>query len=174
MNFYWILTGTAIFMIALSLFFLILVRRTKNDSLIPSGKIVYDDLHGPSFSLHSKKYPLAGRPDLILKKGWKYIPVEVKTSNHHEPRPHHVIQIIAYCQLITDHFEKSSPYGYLIYSDTGKRFKIQFKHAEKKQLKQTIHQMNEMLQTGNIIRNHDNKQKCSGCILRSKCQKRVR
>lgn len=169
-----ILLATASLFFILSLLFLILVKQGKNNALIPSGKIVYDDLHGSSFSLHSKKYPLVGKPDLILKKGWKWVPVEVKTGHHHEPRSHHVMQLLSYCQLIKDHFKKSSPYGYLIYPDTDKRFKIPFKRSGKKQLKQSIHHMNEMLNSGIISRNHTSKQKCDGCVFKSSCQRRVK
>lgn len=164
----------ACLLVILSLVLILLVKRVKNKSLIPPGKIVYDDLQGSSFSLYSKKYPLVGKPDLILKKGWKWVPVEVKTGNHHEPRPNHVMQLLSYCQLIKDHFRKSSSYGYILYPDTGKRFKIPFNRSGKKQLKQSIHQMREMLKTGIIKRNHTSKQKCDGCFFKSSCQSRVK
>ncbi|MBS3777832.1 MAG: Dna2/Cas4 domain-containing protein, partial [Candidatus Thermoplasmatota archaeon] len=136
---------------------LFIVKRSKDDALIPSGKIIFDDLHGSSFSLYSHKYPLVGKPDLVIKKGWKYLPVEVKTGNHHFPKLHHVMQLMAYCQLVKEHYHKATPYGYLIYIDTGKRFKIPYRTVEKKRLKKSLQDMNRAIINHEIIRNHENK-----------------
>lgn len=125
-------------------------------------------------SLYSSLYPLAGKPDLIIKKGWKYIPVEIKTGNHHYPKKHHVIQVIAYCQLIKEVYKKTPPFGYLIYSDTKKRFKIPFTQMEIKQLKMSIIQMKEMINQDQIHRNHNNKNRCNHCNMRAKCNYRLK
>jgi len=169
----------SLFIIASFFFFLVaiiiaIILKSKDNSLIPSGKIVYNDLYGEMNSLYSSLYPLAGKPDLIIKKGWKYIPVEIKTGNHHNPKKHHVIQVIAYCQLIKELYKKTPPFGYLIYSDTKKRFKIPFTQMEIKQLKMSITQMKEMINQDQIHRNHNDKNRCNHCNMRAKCNYRLK
>jgi len=161
------------FFLLFGLFIIYLINKSKQNSLIPSGKIIYDDLHGSSYSLYSNKYPLVGKPDLIIKKGWRRIPIEVKTGNHHFPKIHHMMQLIAYCQLTKEHFNKSTPFGYLIYPDTKKRFKIAFSRAEKNQLRENIHLMRNTMDTGIVYRNHDNKKKCDSCKMKNICKKKI-
>lgn len=163
--------GIAFLMLGIVVLFF--VKRSKNDALIPSGKIVFDDLHGSSFSLYSKLYPLVGKPDLVIKKRWKRIPVEVKTGKHYSPKMHHVMQLMAYCQLVKEHYGKSTPYGYLIYTDIGKRFKIPYQKSEKKRLERNLTAMNKAIATNEIVRNHESKRKCNHCNMRSVCQKNV-
>lgn len=157
--------------VILGIIVLFIIIRSKNDALIPSGKIIFDDLHGSSFSLYSNKYPLIGKPDLVIKKGWRYVPVEVKTGNHHSPKLHHVMQLIAYCQLVKEHYHKSTPYGYLIYADTRKRFKIPYRKVEKIRLKKSLQAMNRAIINDEISRNHENKRRCDHCNMKYVCQK---
>jgi CRISPR-associated protein Cas4 len=170
----WIVLSVAIVLISVGIALIFWVKKSKKISLIPSGKIIYDDLHGSPSSLTSKKYPLIGKPDLILKKGWKRIPVEIKTGNHQYPKSHHVMQLLSYCQLAKENYRRPSPYGYLVYTDTNKRFKIQFTYKEKKILKSTIDQMQQILQTEKVIRNHHDKGKCNGCKMNSFCQAKIK
>ena len=149
------------------------VHKSKRDSLIPSGKIVFDDLHGESFSLYSRQYPLVGKPDLIIKKGGKFIPIEIKTGHHHQPKSHHLMQLIAYCQLTKEHYRKSTPYGYLIYSDTKKRFKIQFTPSKQYQLELSLSQMNEIIKKKQASPNHQRKNKCNHCNMNVFCTKKI-
>ena len=170
----WIVLIIAIVFISVGIGLIIWVKKSKKTSLIPSGRIIYDDLHGSPPSLYSEKYPLVGKPDLILKKGWKRIPIEVKTGNHQRKKSHHVMQLLSYCQLAKENYRRPSPYGYLIYTDTNKRFKISFTYKEKKLLKSTIDQMRKILQTEKVIRNHQDKGKCSGCEMNSLCQAKIK
>ncbi len=170
----WMILIGAVIFISVGFAFIFVVEKSKKNSLLPSGRIVYDDLHGSPHSLYSKKFPLVGKPDLILKKGWKRIPVEIKTGNHQNPKSHHVMQLLSYCQLAKEHYHRPSPYGYLLYVDTHKRFKIPFSFKEKKQLKLTINMMSETLRTKKVIRNHQNKGKCDGCKMNSFCQAKIK
>jgi CRISPR-associated exonuclease Cas4 len=160
---------SAICLLIFGIVILSIARKSKQNTLLPHGKIVYDDLHSSPPSVYSQRYPLVGKPDLILKKGWKRIPVEVKSGNHHTPKPHHVMQLMSYCQLAKEVYHRPSPYGYLLYSDTNKRFKILFNHVQKNQLKSTINLMKETVNTGKVVRNHNDKRKCKGCKFKPVC-----
>jgi CRISPR-associated protein Cas4 len=173
MSFSALLLFFSFFFLVLGFIILFIAKKEKNHSLIPKGKIVYDDLHDSSQSLYSMKYPLVGKPDLVLKKGWKRIPIEVKSGNHAEPRDHHVMQLMAYCQLCKEHYHKASPYGYLIYPDTGKRFKINYNGERKKRVKDTLKKMKLATRTAMVKRNHQNRMKCSGCKMKSFCEEKI-
>jgi CRISPR-associated exonuclease Cas4 len=164
----------ASFFFLLCIIIVIIIWKSKDNTLIPSGKIIYNDLLGEMDSLYSSTYPLAGKPDLIIKKGWKYIPVEIKTGNHRYPKKHHVMQVISYCQLIKETYTKTPSFGYLIYSDTKKRFKIPFTQLEIKQLELSLAQMKEMITQNQIRRNHNNKNRCNHCNMRGNCTYRVK
>ncbi len=164
----------ACFFFLLSVIILIIIRKARENSLIPSGKIVYNDLYGEMDSLYSSVYPLAGKPDLIIKRGRKYIPIEIKTGNHHYPKKHHVMQAIAYGYLIKEVYKRSPRYCYLIYSDTKKRFKIPFTEKEITQLKNCITEMEEMIDHNHIRRNHNDKNRCIHCNMRAKCEYRLK
>ena len=170
----WMILIGAIIFFSMGFALIFVVAKSKKHSLIPSGRIVYDDLHGSSHSLYSKKYPLVGKPDLILKKGWKRIPVEIKTGNHQNPKSHHIMQLLSYCQLAKEHYHRPSPYGYLLYVDTNKQFKIPFSFNQKKQLKLIINLMSDTLRTEKVIRNHQNKRKCNKCKMKSFCQAKIK
>lgn len=146
-----------------------IISRSRKDSLIPPGKIIYNDLHGESHSLYSKKYPLVGKPDLIIKKGWKFIPVEIKTGRHYQPKKHHVMQLIAYCQLTKEVYKKSTPYGFIIYSDTNKRFKIPYTSKEKKQLITILKQMQQMNDINQVHPEYVKLSRCNHCNMRYHC-----
>lgn len=168
-----LILGFGIFLLLLGIFSMFFVHKGKQRDLLPRGKIVFNDLKGESYSLYSTKYPLVGKPDLIFKKRGKFIPVEIKTGNHIHPKNHHVMQLISYCQLITEHYGKITPYGYLIYPDTGKRFKISFDRLVKKQLSRILSDMSESDSKNRIMRNHDEKYRCNHCNLNKVCNQRI-
>lgn len=167
------LFAIGLLLVVLGLVLRIFVNRSKRNAFIPKGKIVFDDLHGANYSLKSRIYPLIGKPDLVVKRGWRLIPVEIKTGNHHEPKNHHIMQLIAYCQLVSEQYHKSVPYGFLIYPNTGNRFKIYFNRKRRKKLKKSLQQMNNAIDYGYIKRNHEIKNKCNNCKLKSVCNYKI-
>lgn len=167
------LIGIGAFLLILGLLSGFIVKKGKENSLIPNGKIVFNDLQGESYSLYSSIYPLIGKPDLVIKKGRKIIPIELKTGHHLHPRAHHVMQLIAYCQITTEYFHKSTPYGYIIYSDTCKRFKIPFDQNAKNRLKKSIEDMKMIRDQNKVIRNHHLRNKCNHCNLKNVCNQKI-
>lgn len=120
-----------IFYTALGLFFLLLAlslllhflkkarpAEVVNQDLIPDGEI-------PSKTLFSEKYKLVGKPDIILKKGLEYFPIEVKSSAAKDkPYPSHILQLAVYCLLIEEHYGTRPSYGILRYKN--REFKIPY------------------------------------------------
>ena len=148
------------------------MRYKKKRYGIYDGRIVYSDIHRNEKALFSKKYELSGKPDYIVKtQSGHIIPVEVKTGWHDKPLKHHVMQLIAYCQLVEETTGNTVPYGLLIYYDTGKKFKIPFDAMHLSELERTLQQMRAILKTGEVEINHEDPQRCMHCSVRKYCHK---
>jgi CRISPR-associated protein Cas4 len=165
--------------ISITLIFISLWLKAKNITIKKkyfafTGKIVYEDLQKPSKSLYSNTLSLCGKPDYILKlKKNIVIPVEVKTGNHKQPKKHHIMQLIAYCQLVQETYHKSVPYGLLIYYDSKSQFKIPYDHNYKKALSATIDTMKKQVKNGNVLRNHTSLKKCLTCSMGNFCNQKL-
>ena len=149
-------------------------REKRKKFGIEDGAIVYSDIIRNEESLFSKKFNLSGKPDYIVrtKKG-DIIPVEVKTGWHTNPLMHHIMQLMAYCQLIEETYGRTVPYGVLYYYDTGKRFRIPYDQLRKSDLERTIKQMLHSLKTGEVDINHDDPKRCEHCSMRRFCHEHL-
>lgn len=142
---------------------------------IPHGKVLYSDLLNTRKVLFSKKLLLKGKPDYILKtRNGKIIPIEVKTGNHITPKPYHIMQLIAYCHLVSEAYQQKVVFGILIYYDTKKQFQIPFNKKYYTMLKSTIDLMNDHLSSNIISRNHNDFEKCLHCTMRSYCSEKIK
>lgn len=149
------------------------VDKLKMKHKIQDGKITYSDLNKPAKPLFSKRYRISGKPDYIIKKNNLYIPVEVKTGYHNEPQKNHIFQLAAYCQLVEDNYGSFVPCGILVYNDTSQQYKIPFDPKIRFELESTIRKMRHLLKTGEIIRNHNDPQKCKHCSMRTYCNTKI-
>src|SRR5260370_27798246 len=73
---------------------------------LPEGELVYEDADGQGEPLSSSLYPLAGKPDYVVKlPDGRPVPVELTLTVHDATEPHsnHTIQMAAYC-LILEHY----------------------------------------------------------------------
>ena len=141
---------------------------------IPQGRILYSDIMQPEKSLFSSSLCLSGKPDYIVETNEHHIvPVEVKTGNHRHPKPWHIMQLIAYCQLVSEAYQKDVPYGVLVYYDSKKQFRIPFNEEYRSLLSSTIVQMHNHMMTNMVNRNHTDEMKCTQCFMRSDCPERI-
>lgn len=148
------------------------VKKLRKNNNIQPGEITYSDLSIPAKSFFSKKYILAGKPDYVLKRGEKYIPVEVKTGDHTAPQDNHIFQLAAYCHLIEENYGVFVPYGLVTYEDSC--YRIEFGPKLRYQLQITIEEMRGFLKSKNKRRNHNDVKRCKSCSLRSYCDKRIK
>ena len=144
-------------------------NKIKISNKIQNGKIIYSDLNKPAKSLFSKKYRIIGKPDYIIIKDNRYIPVEIKSGNHTNPKNSHIFQLITYCQLIEDNYNCYSPYGIIVYPDTSKQFSIKFDPKRRFELLSTVKEMRKSLNNEKIKRNHNEITRCINCSFREKC-----
>ena len=148
-------------------------KRLKIDNKIQEGEITYSDLNTPEKPLFSKRYRISGKPDYIVYKNDSYFPVEIKTGYHFTPKKNHIFQLATYCQILEDYYNIFIPHGFLIYSDTSKKFKIPFDPKTRFELESTIRKMRNSLKTGKIIRDHNDSQRCKNCSMREYCDKKI-
>jgi len=122
----------------------------------------------PANPLFSKKYRLSGKPDYIVKRDKRYIPVELKTGSFTPPKKNHIYQLAAYCQLIEENYGVFVPYGVLVYSD-GYQFNIPFNPRLRFELENTINEMRRIIKTGKVNLNTRNHNRCSSCSMKDYC-----
>lgn len=146
--------------------------KVKASHKIQDGKITYSDLDKPGETFFSKKYMLAGKPDYIVKRKNRYLPVEVKTGDHNKPQFNHVLQLAAYCHLLEENYGGFVPYGILVYSDKD-YFKIPFDPRVRFELESTIKKMRNVLKTGKVTINHSDFRRCQACSMRDHCNNNI-
>ena len=144
------------------------VNFVKRTHKIQDGKITYTDLDVPAKPFFSKKYRISGKPDYIVKKDKRYLPVELKTGSYDRPQKNHIFQLAAYCQLIEDNYGKFVPHGVLVYSE-GLQFNIPFDPKLRFELQNTVNEMRRIIKTGKVTIDHKDTFKCRNCSLKEYC-----
>lgn len=119
--------------------------------------------------MFSNYYKITGKPDYIIKKNGKYIPVEVKTGRYNTPQKNHVLQLAAYCQLVEETYNSFVPYGILVYNKS-EQYKITFNPLLRFELEKSIKNMKYILKNGLPLRNHNDQNRCRNCSMRAYCK----
>ena len=148
------------------------VREEKKSYGIPDGMILYSDLNVPSAPLFSKRSRLAGKPDYIVQKENRYIPVEVKSGGGAHPRQSHVLQLAAYCQILEDTSGVFVPEGILVYNNVP--YTIAFDPKLRFELESVMKSMRASLRNGVVKRNHQEPGRCRHCSMKRYCTDVVR
>ncbi|MEM2191490.1 MAG: CRISPR-associated protein Cas4 [Archaeoglobaceae archaeon] len=159
----WIVLVVLVFVLAL---YMLMEKR-----MLPLGKITYNDVSRVEKPLYSKTLAIAGKPDFILKRGDKLIPVEYKSSKKpKKPYRSHILQLAAYCWLVEENYNMKCPYGYIIYGKT--RFKVKYDDRLRRELMDTVGQMREFLKLSiTDASQRKNERRCKSCLLREGCKK---
>ena len=148
------------------------VAREREEYGIPEGRITYTDLNKPAKPLFSANLGLVGKPDYIVERNGKYIPVEVKSGKARSPYRNHMLQLATYCLLIEEIYNQTVPFGVLTYSD-GQQFKIPFGIELREEITKTLKEMRMQLASKSVNRNHTTPARCKFCSLRKFCNQRL-
>jgi CRISPR-associated exonuclease Cas4 len=136
------------------------------------GTISYVDTNHGSRLLRSAKYGLSGRPDYILKVEGEQVPVEVKSGRTPRgPLFSHILQVAAYCLLLSEETGKPVSHGILRYETV--EHEIEFDGQLRNLLLQKLDEMRQLSRTGNVHRNHNRPGKCANCSRREMCPERL-
>ncbi len=149
-----------------------LARRLRARSGLPAGRVVAADV-GPwrrlDRPLFSRRHGLTGRPDYVVADGADLIPVEVKSARAPaRPYASHVLQLAAYCLLVTETSGRRPPYGILRYAD--RTFQIPYTQELEEQLLEILEAMREDLAAGDAPRRHQDPRRCAACGYREVCE----
>jgi len=166
--FYFLLLTLSLILICISK----IIKRSINDQKqkykIQDGKISYSDLNKPAKPFFSKRYKIAGKPDYIIKKNNRYIPVELKTGSQNEPQKNHIFQLAGYCHLLEENYGGFVPYGILVYNNMY-QYTIPFDPKIRYEFENTINIMRNVMKTGKNFRNHKDVYKCKNCSMQKYC-----
>lgn len=144
-------------------------QKKRKDLKMDDAEIKYvDKLEEESDVLKSEEYKLRGKPDIILRKDGKPIPVEVKTGRVPEgPFFSHILQLAAYCFLIEQDMGENPPYGLIRYGET--EFDIEYDDSLRELLLEKLKDMRAHIEDEDVHRNHDREGKCINCSRREIC-----
>ena len=168
--------------VALILFLLALVilwqaARKREETGLPTGRIVYDDSSDRRVfeePLYDPYFDLTGKPDYILKKDGAWIPVEVKSSAApSQPYDGHIFQLGVYCILVERTQGIRPPYGIIRYRNRS--FAIDFTPELEADLVDAIEEIRAIQIESNKKRcagpdrSHNNPPRCAKCGYREEC-----
>ena len=149
-------------------------RRGRLSTGLPRGRIVYSDMGGwrrPEKPLFSSEHRLTGRPDYLVRRGRRLIPVEVKpTRRSARPYASDVFQLAAYCLLLEESAGKP-PYGLLRYSE--QTYRIPYTRRLRRQVLRVLADMRRADGARDVPPNHDESARCRGCGHRIHCDHRM-
>ena len=137
---------------------------------LPEGELVYDDADGQGGPLSSSIYPLAGKPDYVVKlPDGRPVPVELKLNEHDATAPYsnHIIQVAAYCLILEDYFVQAPTYGILRYAD--REFTVEYTPALKKKVVRLLTEMAKCSEQQPPPLARQRASKCRACTFQAIC-----
>lgn len=159
--------------LGLIIFLVSLVGQKKSG--IPAGEIIYIDTSGwkaLTKPLFDPKLGLTGKPDYLVKQGTKLIPVEVKSSRAPQhPYKGHILQLAAYCYLVSIEFKVKPDFGYIHYQD--KTYKIPYSTGLENELFELIQEIKSHESQSGVDRSHRSPGRCRGCGFSWACDQKI-
>ncbi len=147
------------------------LAKRKRRKVNVDGKLLYVGTDDQRL-LVSERYKLTGRPDYILMVDDELIPVDLKTGRQPRgPLFSHILQIGAYCLLLSDENGKRVCRGILKYGDV--EHEIEFDEELENLLLSKLAEMRGLMISGDVHRNHNRVGKCVGCSRRDGCPERL-
>lgn len=143
---------------------------------LPEGKVIYTDT-GTWFAnnepFYAPAFRLVGKPDYLVQEAdGMVVPVELKSGlAPAEPWESHVLQLAAYCLLVTEKYGRRPGYGILQYKD--KAFAIDYTDDLEEDLLNLLADMHSDLFEGELDRDHNDWNKCARCGFRTHCVQRL-
>jgi CRISPR-associated exonuclease Cas4 len=143
------------------------VKKEKKRVGVPEGSILYSDLNIQASPLFSKRSLLVGKPDYILQKNDRLIPVEVKSGKGQSPHQSHILQLAAYCQILEDTTKSFVSEGILVYNHVP--YTIPFNPKLRFELETVTKTIRGYLRRGGVKRNHADPHRCRNCSMKRYC-----
>jgi CRISPR-associated exonuclease Cas4 len=161
----------AVFLFILALVFLLQGNRQRRESGLPGGRVVYADTRawGPvEKPLFYATLGLTGKPDYLVERDGKLIPVEVKSGRTPDaPYDSHIFQLAAYCLLVEKTYAKRPPYGIIHYP--GRDFAVDYTPELESALLDELAEMRRDEVRTSVQRSHEDAARCRKCGFRKVC-----
>lgn len=142
---------------------------------LPAGTIVYSDpgiLGKVDKPLYDAELGLTGKPDYVVERRGRLIPVEVKSGWAPEkPYDSHIMQLASYCWLLERNFRKRPPYGILKYKN--RTFAIRYTDELRQNVIDLVDEIRSQKEYGEPDRSHENPNRCERCGFRFDCDQRL-
>ncbi|MFZ5922271.1 MAG: CRISPR-associated protein Cas4 [Chloroflexota bacterium] len=149
--------------------------RQRRAAGLPGGRVIYTDTRGWSEvpkPLFDAGLGLTGKPDYLVERGGKVIPVEVKSSRAPAaPYESHIYQLAAYCYLVGKTYRKRPPYGIIHYADRD--FAVDYTPELEASLLDLLAEMRRDEFRSEVDRSHEQAARCQKCGFRDICDQRV-
>ncbi len=153
-----------------------LARRAHTETGLPAGQLVSADTSRwlpTSKPLFSNAHQLTGRPDYLIRERGGLVPIEVKSARApaHGPREGHILQLAAYCLLVSETEKKRPARGLIKYANAV--FEVEFTPDLERHLLATLDAMRRDLARGRARRSHNDAGRCKTCGYRHACDERM-
>ncbi len=165
----------AILLVVAIAMYIVSIRQRRRAG-IPTGRLIYSDTRKwgrVEKPLYDAELRLTGKPDYIVKKGNRVIPVEVKSgTGRRKPSEWHIYQLAAYCLLIEREYDIHVPYGIINYQDRS--YAVDFTPDLEQAVRSTVQTMQRRTSELQIDRSHHEQWRCLHCGYRSICEQALR
>ena len=149
--------------------------RQRKSTGLPGGRVIYTDTHGWGKIEHPLFYgplDLTGKPDYLIQKNGRIIPVEVKSGRAPEaPYDSHIYQLASYCLLVEKIYGKRPPYGIIHYETRD--FAVDYTPELEASLLELLMEMKQDDERNGVDRSHEQASRCRRCGFRDICDQRV-
>ncbi len=149
--------------------------RQRKRSGLPGGRVIYSDMNEwgrVQKPLYDASMRLTGKPDYLVERRGKIIPVEVKSGRTPEaPYDSHIYQLASYCYLVHKTMGKRPPYGIIHYSHRD--FAVDYTPALESAFLDILAEMRRDERRKNVTCSHSSPARCRGCGYRKICDQRL-
>ncbi len=165
--------GLGLFLVALVLFWQ--ASRRQRAAGLPGGRVIYTDTGAwgkVEKPLYYAALGLTGKPDYLVEKNGRFIPIEVKSGRTPQaPYDSHIYQLAAYCLLVEKTMGSRPPYGILHYSDRD--FAIDYTPELEHALLDLLAEMRRDERCDEVGRSHEQPGRCAKCGFRQVCTEKL-
>jgi CRISPR-associated exonuclease Cas4 len=165
----------ALILLFLAFIFFWQSNRQRRAAGLPGGRVIYTDTHGWNKlekPLYHAALDLTGKPDYLVEKDGKIIPVEVKSGRAPDaPYDSHIYQLASYCLLVEKTYHKRPPYGIIHYE--GRDFAVDYTPELESSLLDLLAEMKMDERRREVDRSHEQVSRCRGCGFREICDQKV-
>jgi CRISPR-associated exonuclease Cas4 len=165
--------GILLLLFAFILFFI--SGRQRRLSGLPGSRVIYTDTRAwgrVEKPLFDRDLGLTGKPDYLVEKNGRIIPIEVKTGRTPKaPYDSHIFQVAVYCLLVQKTYGKRPPHGIIHYP--GSDFAVDYTPQLENALLDLIADMRIDSQRPEVLRSHEDEHRCRRCGFREGCDQRL-